>query len=229
MRNKNQKIPVLLIYAQFTPEEDYGATCRIESWVSEAQMWFENDQRFYLTSLFGTEACRERILHELDNLRETKALVVFYGVGCECGSSLFGTQVALRPEDEPLIPAIGLLDVHLLYNKIVYVVSCHSAKFLGRHACEAENGALCYIGYGEEVYVSIDSREIPGLRESVNIGLQVLQNGGTCCEARERIHAEYQRHICCSLLKYDIQAAWALISSQQALYPCLGRVDESLV
>jgi len=234
MSRRKQKTPVVLIYAQFPPGEDSGATRSIEPWVREAEAIFGHQPQFDVISLFGTDARHDRIVQVLRRVRSRKGLVAFYGAGCECGSALFEDQIALQRDDMPLMPAIGLLDAGLLSNKIVYVVACHSGKLLGRSLTDGRHSTT-YIGYEDEVSASdeesvdFDSIQVPGFQESVNSGLTVLHEGGTCREARDRIYDEYQWWIDYWMERNDMPKVLTLIGNQQALSLAIGNPRESLM
>ncbi len=149
--------------------------------------WAESAKKYMASKDFEVEdfardnAVRNSIETALKN--GALGLFLFYGHG-EPDKML----------SQAVIPVIDLDNVHLLQNKIVYVVACWTAKTLGK---ASEKYVRVYLGYKDEVVVWFDPPYKDHLEKCVNMGIRSMMEDAdrTIGQARRRIIDEYDHWI----------------------------------
>jgi len=227
MKKRVPRIPVVVIHAEWPPQEDGGATRAVRECALSVLRQMRRDPRLSVISLIGARATRANVEHALTKIESKKGLVVFYGHGCMCGESLIESQIVLREESDTTRAAISEVRAHLLWNKIVYVVACYSAKSLG--LCLV-NKSGCYLGYRGRVMVTLGDTLAPGFEKCVNAGLRILleQENATCGEAWKAIRDTHTQYVLESIDHDDVLNAWVHINNRNALSEPLGNSNARL-
>jgi hypothetical protein len=190
------KIPIIVVSCEWPSTRDRGASqitqAIARTFVDNVAIWNANTGSvFEIIRFFGHSVRRESVEAFLNSLRKRKALFVFYGHGCSCGSSLLES---LDVSDAIPNPLLDCDNSETLQNKVVYVVACHSARTFGPNAIR--DGAISYIGYTGRVVVSINGQRLKGIEKCLNAGLAVLvERGGCSAAARDAIYRQYTYYI----------------------------------
>lgn len=149
-------------------------------WAESVKGCFQN-KGWQVYDFAVDDAIRAKVEQELKNI--VSSVFLFYG---------HGQPDAM--ESQFLIPIIDSDNIYLLKNKIVYTVSCWTAKVLGTKAAEF---ARCYLGYKRNIEVWITEPYIVHLGKCVNKGIKSMINNPSCTieKAREYIVDEYDYQI----------------------------------
>jgi|GEM_PF-1597497 len=145
-------------------------------WAEKVKKQFEA-RDWQVLDIAIDSAVRSEVQESLQN--SSAVVFIFYGHGLP--DSMIG-------QDGTAI--IDLLNLALLKDRKVYVVSCWTAKELGPNA---ENISQYYLGYDDEVVVWFRSQYNEYLEACVNKGIIEMINNSTCTiqQARELIINEY--------------------------------------
>src|SRR3989338_4928360 len=140
--------------------------------------------------LYGEEACKEKVESYLK--KQNPRIVLFNGHGSSTEICGF--------KNETLIMAGK--NEELLKGKIIYSLSCSSAKILGEKA--VQNGADAFIGYKNPFILCSDSeREATPLKDNLagsflnpsnKVSIELLK-GKSALEASEKSKEEFKKEI----------------------------------
>ena len=185
----------------FTRPEHDTTTHYLSNW-SKPVILFGEQKGIKILDLHREKAVRKEVENRL--IKFSPALVVFNGHGNE--------QSVTGHKNEPLITAND--NEHLLRGKMVYAISCKSAKTLGVKSVAA--GAINYIGYNDDfIFLYAPDKvsrpledEIAGhFLEHSQVYIESLMKGNTSQEAFKRSKENLKIHFLRALEKQQNPAA----------------------
>ncbi len=171
------------------PNHDY-TTSYLFKW-SETLIEFAGKKGFSCSDFKNQKANRNDVEKFL--MKQTPSFIIFNGHGSDDAVCGYKDEILIKSGENE----------NLLKEKIIYAVSCNSAKVLGKNA--VKSGAKCFIGY-DDLFVFIfdkncsagreleDMSAKPFLESSNQVPLSVL-GGKSCGEAYEKSQSYFNKWI----------------------------------
>lgn len=193
-------------YVLITRPKFDDTTAYLFSWSSKIIDFLQNTS-FNLIDLKENKANRKSVESIL--LKKSPDLVIFNG---------HGTSSTIHGQDNEIL--IDSKNRHLLKSKIIYSISCSSAKTLGVKVAE-EGGSTTFVGYENEFLFPVDTNKSctpekdniakPFMESSNQFSISLLK-GKTTGEAYEDIKRKYNNWIIHYSAKESLPEASSIIS-----------------